>query len=418
VALLGPLVEPAGGAETGPPLDGRVTTAGGAGSSSVTRAELTTVADDEIVVHVRPGGGDRGGTGGAARAVSLTGLTPGAEYEVEGMRARTLGRPGGELLTRFATVNDVHFGEQVCGAIAGMGDLAAFVAASGLDQSQVDAAVERVTSAFGQLGTTPVLTSADMPIPEEPTYPELMSAAAAAEIAACSPEVVLAKGDLTGEGTEDEYRAFLRCYQGAFGDRLVHVRGNHDAMAGEVIAAEPRWVDLPGAALAVLDTVIEGSDTGQLSAAQLEWLDDLAAGADRPVLVFGHHHPWNPGSRRRSPGYFGINPDDSEALVALVARRPRVLGYFAGHTHRNRVRRFSATGDVPYAEVASVKDFPGSWAEYRVFEGGVLQVHRRISSPAALAWSELCRSLYWGLYPGYAFGRLEDRCFAVLPRPA
>ena len=46
------------------------------------------------------------------------------------------------------------------------------------------------------------------------------------------------------------------------------------------------------------------------------------------------------------------------------------------------------TGDVPFVEVACVKDYPGSWAEYRVFEGGVLQVHRRLSSPAALAWSE------------------------------
>ena len=49
---------------------------------------------------------------------------------------------------------------------------------------------------------------------------------------------------------------------------------------------------------------------------------------------------------------------------------------------------------MPYVEVATVKDFPGSWAEYRVFEGGILQVHRRISSPAALAWSERCRTLY------------------------
>ena len=37
-----------------------------------------------------------------------------------------------------------------------------------------------------------------------------------------------------------------------------------------------------------------------------------------------------------------------------------------------------------------MKDFPGSWAEYRVFEGGILQVHRRLSSSAALAWSEKC----------------------------
>ena len=31
-----------------------------------------------------------------------------------------------------------------------------------------------------------------------------------------------------------------------------------------------------------------------------------------------------------------------------------------------------------------MKDYPGAWAEYRVFEGGILQVHRRISTPEAL----------------------------------
>ena len=32
-----------------------------------------------------------------------------------GVEVRTLPRPDGELLCRFATVNDVHFGEEVCG---------------------------------------------------------------------------------------------------------------------------------------------------------------------------------------------------------------------------------------------------------------------------------------------------------------
>jgi Icc protein len=77
------------------------------------------------------------------------------------------------------------------------------------------------------------------------------------------------------------------------------------------------------------------------------------------------------------------------------------------------VRRFAVTGAVPWVEVACVKDFPGSWAEYRVFEGGVLQIHRRISTPDALAWTEQTRGMFGGLYPDYAFGQLEDRCFVI-----
>jgi 3',5'-cyclic AMP phosphodiesterase CpdA len=251
---------------------------------------------------------------------------------------------------------------------------------------------------------------------EEP-YPEVMNRGAIDGMRAIDPDVVLVKGDLTARGIQEEYEAFLNAYAGAFGERLQHVRGNHDAHEGEPFASNaPFAVDLPGVRLAVLDTVISRHHTGQVTGEQLEWLDTIGVEADRPVLAFGHHHPWSPESRNREPGYFGINPDDSEKLVQIVARRPSILGYFAGHTHRNRVRNFAATGAVPWVEVACVKDFPGSWAEYRVYEGGILQIHRRISTPDALAWTEKTRGMFGGMYPAYAFGELEDRCFAIPPR--
>ena len=73
-------------------------------------------------------------------------------------------------------------------------------------------------------------------------------------------------------------------------------------------------------------------------------------------------------------------------------------------------------GGVPSIEVGCVKDFPGAWAEYRVYDGGLLQIVHRISSSEALAWSEACRDLYsdFGLdYTEYALGRLDHRCFAI-----
>jgi 3',5'-cyclic-AMP phosphodiesterase len=332
--------------------------------------ELTTVADDEAVFFDGP------------RLHRLEGLLPDSEYEFDGIAFRTLTRPPGELVATIATVNDVHFGESECGVVEG-------------------------------LDVGPILRSA---LGSDP-YPDVMNRAAVMEIMATRPDLVVAKGDLTTSGTLDEYESFLACYAAAFGERLIQVRGNHDAKSGFEFATEaPIERVLPGVVVAVLDTVVPGRATGQVTARQLEWLDDLARRADRPVLVFGHHHPWAPGSRARPAEYFGINPDDSERLVELVARRPALIGYFAGHTHRNRVRRFQPTGTVPWVEVACVKDFPGSWAEYRVFEGGVLQVHRRIASSEALAWSEACRAMIGGLYPEYAFGELEDRCFPIWPR--
>ncbi|HEX5096740.1 MAG TPA: hypothetical protein VFX21_12025, partial [Acidimicrobiia bacterium] len=141
------------------------------------------------------------------------------------------------------------------------------------------------------------------------------------------------------------------------------------------------------------------------------WLDDVTASSTKPVLVFGHHHPWDPSSHERNPHYFGINPDDSETLCALIDRRESIAGYFAGHTHRTRKREFAQARNVPIVEIACVKDYPGAWAEYQVYEGGYIQLTRRIATPDALDWTEKTRNMFAGLYRDYALGRLADRCF-------
>ena len=305
-------------------------------------------------------------------------LPPDHECEVEGFTFRTLPEPG-ELLCTFATVNDVHFGEEVCGLIDG-----------------------------ADVG--PVFSVG----PGEEPFPEVMNRGAVREIAALDPAHVVVKGDLTSNGTRAEYDAFRAAYEPAFAGRLTVVRGNHESYHRAPFAAEP-WqeVELPGVLLVVLDTSLDGSPAGTVTAEQLERLDERAARADRPVLVFGHHHLGDPDSPEKADRTFGIDLDASAALLAVVARRPAVRGYFAGHTHRNRVRRFDPTGDVPWVEVACVKDYPGTWAEYRVHEGGIVQVAHRISSPDALAWTEKTRHMYHGLYRDYALGRIEDRCFAI-----
>ncbi|MGQ0434000.1 MAG: hypothetical protein ACT452_16535, partial [Microthrixaceae bacterium] len=70
-------------------------------------AELTTVADDEAVIH----------DGGSVRRYD--GLTPDTDHDIDGFAFRTLPRLG-ERLATIATVNDVHFGETECGVIDGL----------------------------------------------------------------------------------------------------------------------------------------------------------------------------------------------------------------------------------------------------------------------------------------------------------
>ncbi len=328
--------------------------------------ELTTVATRSAVVF----------EAGVARRHE--GLAPDRDHEVDGFSFRTLPEPG-ELLCTFATVNDVHFGEQVCGLI---------------DGSDVGPVFE-------------------VPPGAEP-FPEVMNRAAIREIGALDPAAVVVKGDLTSGATQPEVDAFRAAYEGAFGDRLTVVRGNHESYHRNRFASVPfQVVELPGAVLAVLDTSIDGEVHGTVTDDQLEQLDELAARAEVPVLVFGHHHLGDPDSHEKADRTFGIDLEASARFLEAVARRPRIRGYFAGHTHRNRVRRFGPTGDVPWVEVACVKDYPGMWAEYRVHEGAILQIVHRIDDPAALAWTEATRHMYHGLYRDYALGELADRCFAI-----
>jgi 3',5'-cyclic-AMP phosphodiesterase len=327
--------------------------------------ELTTVTDTEAVLHE------------GLRVVRVDGLKPNREHTVEGVTFRTLPRPAGERLATVVTVSDLHIGETECGRYEGV-----------------------------NLG--PPLR-AD---PGEPPYPETMARAAAAEIAACRPDVVVAKGDVTAVGVEAELATFDEIFAGL----PVHrTNGNHDVSSRAELAPGPvtEVIDVAGARIAVLDTSVPAQTGGHVTEEQLEWLDDLAAGATEPILVFGHHPLYDHASFTA-----GINAEDSDRLVDLFARRPALAGYFAGHTHRNLVRRLPATGDVPWAEVGATKDYPGVWAEYRIYEGAVMQVVHRISSPEALAWTERTRAMFGGLYPSYSFGGLGDRCFYVTgPRP-
>ena len=328
--------------------------------------EVTTVADDLVVLH------------DGLQVHRYEGLQPDQDYTFQGHAVHTMARPGGQLLCRLATVNDVHFGEVEAGRV----------------DDNPNGPIQRAE-------------------PGEQPYPETMNRAAVAEMLAADPHAVIVKGDLSQDGQPEEFAAFEACYRQPFGDRLKVVRGNHDAYRGQHDYAGDQWLVFPGVAVALLDTVTPTITTGTIRPLQLEWLETLAAESDRPVIVMGHHQQWidASGADHRSEDYFGLHPDASEALSEVVARQRRIVAYTAGHTHRHRVRRMPC--GAPTIEIGCVKDFPGTWAEYRVYDGGITQVVHRISHPAALSWSERCRHLYrdFGVdYPTYALGTLEERC--------
>lgn len=365
-----------------------------------------TPADAEILVRPAEGGTRRivpapaadAEAESAVRLVRIGDLKPDTLYDIDircdGELAhpdalffpaefRTLRTPPGERLGTVATLSDLHFGEKVCG--------------------------------LGPTGDEgPIFRAAD----ENPPYWTYMNEAVVAEINVAGVDAVVVKGDLTGDGRAEEFE-FARATLARLTAPWHVVLGNHDRMQdgidGLALLSQPgdpvRAEKAPGARLVLLDTVDAGRDGGVFPPERRDALaDTLADGDATPTLVFAHHYTSDPRKRRKRS--FGIHRDHSEALLDLFAAHPNVHGFFAGHTHRNRVRRFPATGRVPHGEVSATKDYPGAWALYTLHEGGYIQELRRCTAPKALRWADRTKNMYFGLYRHYAIGTLAERCFS------
>ena len=161
--------------------------------------DLTTVSQRHAVFH------------DGETVFRVEDLEPGTQQEAFGIKFETLPDLG-KSLSSFATVNDVHFGETECG-VTGDPDMG------------------------------PIFRVEENSTP----YPELMNAAAIEEIKLLNPDAVLVKGDLTADGTLEQYSRFKQFYGSAFGDQLFHIRGNHEAYKPTGIKTDQQiQIDLPG----------------------------------------------------------------------------------------------------------------------------------------------------------------------------
>lgn len=326
---------------------------------------------------------------GGPGAVTVTGLGPDAHHDVEVsgpglgdhgpvvLGARTLARPSGALLHRLVTVSDVH---------------------------------------LGSTGTGYFNTIIEKPEPETP-HPQRCFAAALEEATAWGADAVVVKGDLVDANTDEAWRHAGDVLSGF--ELPVHlVPGNHewvhsrvrhpaDAIAelGLHLEQDVGWRDLPGLRLVLVDTSVPGTDWGQV-AAVTDHVADVVAGTAGPALIAMHHHPM----RFRLPAHLppGIPGPEARRFLSTVGRaNPRTL-VTSGHTHRHRRREH---GPVTVTEVGSTKDFPGTWAGYEVYEGGLVQTVHRIERPDCIRWTDHTRRAAGGLWQLWSPGRLDDRCF-------
>ena len=390
----------------------------------VTESSLTLAFDVrdtqgpvDAEARVRIGGEVRAVSVGTAatRLVRIEGLEPGRPHrlslEVTGGQpplpdpyfpesVETLPQPEARETASFATLNDLHFGELRFGGVL-----------------EVD----------GELGAdgpgSPSVRADETEVP----YWRFMNEDAIDEINAAGVETTLIKGDIADRGLPEQFAAAAEAFARF---RMPHhaFLGNHDhygrnvglevdgyALLGQPRA--PRSLELGGWRLVLVETAEPGEHHGAFDEDRLRWLDEALAETRetaQPTLVLMHHHPVPPEHADSYPNNIGIRPQQSLQFFDLIGRHPQVRGVLLGHTHRNRVRRYAASGEIPYVEVNCTKDYPGGWAHYRLFEDGSFrQEVRRISSPRALLHSARCRDFFKGFYRIFSLGQLSERSFVA-----
>ncbi|HVM68098.1 MAG TPA: metallophosphoesterase [Acidimicrobiales bacterium] len=363
------------------------------------RAEVFAVDDASVQVcwraappgRVEVGAGDAaasttsdGGPGG----VVVGGLRPGQRLRVtvQGSfveQLHTLVPPPGRELCRFAAINDLHIGATEFGPIR-------------------------------------AVREADHRDP----HPLRCARAAIHEALAWGAEALVVKGDLTQEGRPNEWCAVAALLARA-GVPVFAIEGNHEtkrsaidgrrvmARSGLELHVHPAALDLPGVRIVGVPTPRWHGDPGWVTREAAEQSAALAAGAPAAVMAL-HHYP----QRFLLPTLYppGIpGPIARRSLDAWRQANPNSL-VIAGHTHRHRRREYHG---LVIAESGSTKDFPGTWTGYVVYEGGIMQVTRRVLAPAAIAWSERGRAVLGGLWGLWSPGLRSHRCFShTWPRAA
>ena len=149
------------------------------------------------------------------------------------------------------------------------------------------------------------------------------------------PDVVLATGDISQDGSDASYRyfqdrtAFFEC-------PVFWFAGNHDVLPamertiGGTQSAERRYRS-HGWQLIFLDSSVPDQVYGRLAEYELRLLDRfLSEYPDEHALVCLHHHPIEIGASWMN----SIGLRDHEAFFEVLRRHPQVRGVLCGHIHQ------------------------------------------------------------------------------------
>jgi Icc protein len=155
------------------------------------------------------------------------------------------------------------------------------------------------------------------------------------------PDLLLLTGDLSQDGSAASYE-LLQQMVCPLGIPTYWLPGNHDqpAVMAQVLQRSPvsaqKSFHQGGWQFLLLDTSVPGCVHGQLSQADLDWLDqELSQSEHEPALLAFHHPPFLVGSDWMND----IGLRNAEDLFAVCDRHPRLKLALFGHIHQEFSRQ-------------------------------------------------------------------------------
>ena len=165
------------------------------------------------------------------------------------------------------------------------------------------------------------------------------------------PDALLVTGDLAENASDSEYEQVAELLDEVEAPRYV-LPGNRDdrdalrrhfGAPGEPGTPVQYAVDLGPLRLLILDSTRPGSDSGQLDADRLGWLESaLAEDTRTPTLLAMHHPPFLTGAP--AADRIGLSEADRGALADVVRAHGNVSTILAGHYHRTIAGRLGDCG--------------------------------------------------------------------------
>lgn len=178
------------------------------------------------------------------------------------------------------------------------------------------------------------------------------------ELMGIRPSALVFTGDLTDLGETDAYarlRERVEPVAARLGAEIIWLMGNHDErapMRSALLDEEPsdgpldRVWDLGGLRFIGLDSSVPGYHHGELSDAQLDWLDSVLDVPARFGTVIGMHHPPVPAPQ---PLFDLLELREQRPFAEVLAGRD-VRAILAGHLHYALSSTFA---DVPVSVAAA-----------------------------------------------------------------